>query len=38
MAINRRTFLGRSALGAGSLAVSPSFNHLLGATKQGEHP
>ncbi len=38
MAINRRTFLGTSALGAGSLAVSPSFNHLFGATKQSEHP
>jgi hypothetical protein len=37
MAINRRTFLGTSALGAGSLALTPSFNHLLGATKQSEH-
>ncbi|MFP6702066.1 MAG: DUF1552 domain-containing protein [Planctomycetaceae bacterium] len=38
MAINRRTFLSTSALGAGSLAVSPSFNHLFGATKRSEHP
>ena len=38
MAINRRTFLSTSALGAGSLAVSPSFNHLFGATQQNEHP
>jgi hypothetical protein len=38
MAINRRTFLGTSALGAGGLALSPSFNHLFGATKQSEHP
>ncbi|MEO2036748.1 MAG: twin-arginine translocation signal domain-containing protein, partial [Planctomycetaceae bacterium] len=27
----RRTFLKSSALGSGSLALSPSFNHLLGA-------
>ena len=38
MAINRRAFLSTSALGAGSLAVSPSLNHLYGATKQSEHP
>jgi hypothetical protein len=38
MAINRRTFLSTSALGAGSLAVSPSFNHLFGAKRQSEHP
>ena len=38
MAINRRTFLSTSALGAGSLAVSPSFSHLYGATKQSERP
>ncbi len=38
MAINRRAFLSTSALGAGSLAVSPSFSHLYGATKQSERP
>ena len=38
MAINRRAFLSTSALGAGSLAVSPSFNHLFGSTKRSEHP
>ena len=38
MAINRRTFLETSALGAGALALSPSFNHLLAATDQSEHP
>ena len=38
MAIDRRTFLGTSALGAGALAFSPSFNHLFGATKPSEHP
>ncbi len=38
MAINRRAFLGQSALGAGTLALSPSFNHLLAATRPGEHP
>jgi hypothetical protein len=36
MATNRRTFLATSVLGAGSLALSPSFNHLLGATKDRE--
>jgi hypothetical protein len=38
MSTNRRTFLATSALGAGSLALSPSFNHLLGATRDSEHP
>ena len=36
---NRRSFLKKSALGAGALAFSPSFNHLLGAPQaQGEIP
>ncbi len=38
MPINRRTFLETSALGGGALALSPSFNHLFGATTQSEHP
>ena len=38
MAIDRRTFLGTSALGASALALSPSFNHLLAATRPSEHP
>ena len=38
MSTNRRTFLATSALGAGSLALSPSFNHLLGASGDSEHP
>lgn len=38
MPINRRSFLGTSALGAGALAISPSFNHLLAATRPSEHP
>ncbi|HIM28273.1 MAG TPA: DUF1552 domain-containing protein [Planctomycetes bacterium] len=38
MAIDRRSFLGTSALGAGGLALSPSFNHLLATTRPSEHP
>ena len=38
MAIDRRTFLGTSTLGAGALALSPSFDHLLAATRPSEHP
>lgn len=38
MAINRRTFLGTSALSAGAMALSPSFNHLLAATPRAERP
>lgn len=38
MVIDRRTFIGTSALGAGALAISPSFNHLLAATRPSEHP
>ena len=38
MAIDRRTFLGTSALGAGGLALSPSFNYLLAATRPSEQP
>ena len=34
----RRHFLKSTGLGAGALAFSPSFNHLLGATTQSEHP
>ena len=29
----RRSFLQSAGLGAGALALSPSFNHLLGAAK-----
>jgi hypothetical protein len=38
MAIDRRSFLGTSALGAGGLALSPSFNHLLATTRPSERP
>jgi hypothetical protein len=38
MATNRRNFLQSSALGAGALAISPCFNHLLAAPSQPEHP
>jgi hypothetical protein len=38
MTIDRRTFLETSALGAGALAISPCFNHLLAAPSQPEHP
>ncbi|MFT5522261.1 MAG: hypothetical protein ACI9HK_000203 [Pirellulaceae bacterium] len=38
MSANRRTFLGASALGAGALALSPSFNHLLATARPSEHP
>jgi len=34
----RRHFLKSAGLGAGGLAFSPSFNHLLGATTESEHP
>ena len=34
----RRHFLKSAGLGAGALALSPSFNHLLGATGKSEHP
>ena len=36
--ITRRNFLKSTGLGAGALAFSPSFNHLLGATSRAEHP
>ncbi|MFT5109656.1 MAG: hypothetical protein ACI9UA_005305, partial [Pseudoalteromonas tetraodonis] len=35
---SRRNFLKHTALGAGGLAISPSFNHLFAATAQSEHP
>jgi len=35
---SRREFLNASALGAGALAISPCFNHLLAATSPSEHP
>ena len=35
--ITRRNFLKSTGLGAGALAFSPSFNHLLGATSRAEH-
>lgn len=38
MAINRRAFLETSAVGAGAMAVSPSFNHLLASTKEEKFP
>lgn len=38
MATNRREFLQSSALGAGTLAITPSFNHLLAGTRPSEHP
>lgn len=38
MVLDRRTFLGQSALGAGALALTPSFNHLLAAARPSEHP
>ena len=38
MAIDRRTFLGTPALGAGGLALSPSFNYLLAAARPSQHP
>ncbi|PHR93422.1 MAG: hypothetical protein COA78_32955 [Blastopirellula sp.] len=38
MAIDRRTFFGISALGAGALTLSPSFNHLLASPRLSEHP
>jgi hypothetical protein len=38
MATNRRQFLQSSALGAGTLALTPSFNHLLAATRPSAHP
>jgi hypothetical protein len=38
MTINRRTFLESSALGVGTLAISPCFNHLLAAPTAPEHP
>ena len=38
MAIDRRTFLGTPVLGAGGLALSPSFNYLLAAARPSQHP
>lgn len=38
MATDRRQFLQTSALGAGALALTPSFNHLLAGTRPSEHP
>ncbi|MDA1012823.1 MAG: DUF1552 domain-containing protein [Planctomycetota bacterium] len=38
MATNRRQFLQSSALGAGTLAITPSFDHLLAAKRQNEDP
>ena len=37
MLIDRRTFL-ETPIWAAGLALSPSFNHLLGATHQNENP
>jgi hypothetical protein len=37
MPIDRRTFL-ETPMWAAGLALSPSFNHLLGATNQNENP
>ena len=34
MLINRRELLKRTALGTASLALMPSFNHLMGAPKK----
>ena len=36
--LNRRHFLKNAGLGAGGLALSPSFNHLFGQTATTEHP
>jgi hypothetical protein len=38
MAIDRRTFLGTPVLGAGALALSPSFDYVLGATVTNKYP
>ena len=38
MGIDRRTFLGTPVLGAGSLALSPAFDYLLGATETNQYP
>lgn len=38
MASNRRHFLQSSALGAGALTLTPSFNHLLAAARPSEQP
>ena len=34
----RRSFLQSAVLGSGALALSPSFNHLLGAVKPDPQP
>ncbi|MGY8770271.1 MAG: DUF1552 domain-containing protein [Pirellulales bacterium] len=36
--IDRRTFLGATTLGVGTLALSPSFNHLLATERPSENP
>ena len=35
---NRRDFLGTSALTAGALALTPSFDNLIGASDKNEGP